>query len=157
VYLGLKKTDLDLPMFIHEARGMPACVFARFGVCSSTAHRPPYRVDAHAEKGVEKRVEVDNLSEVEVSAKVAALLHGFDHSSLLADHSSPPLSSAIVLHLSLARARAFTSPVSLSSSFAVPLVHDGVLFVERTCHRRGSASFMYERVHQTNRWLSWSV
>ncbi|KZT71204.1 NDUFA2, NADH ubiquinone oxidoreductase 10.5kD subunit [Daedalea quercina L-15889] len=56
-YPVLKKHNPDLPIMIREANGTPARVFARF------------------ERGVEKHVEVDNLSENDVAARVAQLLN----------------------------------------------------------------------------------
>ncbi|KAG8848440.1 hypothetical protein FRB96_001226 [Tulasnella sp. 330] len=55
-YPYLKKHNPDLPVMIREAKGTPARVFARF------------------ESGVEKHVELDNLSSVDVQSKVAELL-----------------------------------------------------------------------------------
>lgn len=63
-------------MLIREAEGTPARAFARFGAsysryCSGgSAH-----VTEHAERGVEKHVELDNLSSTEVESKVAQLLN----------------------------------------------------------------------------------
>ncbi|KAG6376796.1 NDUFA2, NADH ubiquinone oxidoreductase 10.5kD subunit [Boletus reticuloceps] len=55
-YSFIKKHNPDLPVLIREATGTPARVFARF------------------ERGVEKHVELDNLSSSEVASKVAQLL-----------------------------------------------------------------------------------
>ncbi|KAF9515355.1 hypothetical protein BS47DRAFT_1376265 [Hydnum rufescens UP504] len=55
-YPALKKSNPDLPVLIREAKGTPARVFARF------------------ERGVEKHVELDNLSATDVQQKVASLL-----------------------------------------------------------------------------------
>ncbi|KDQ51881.1 hypothetical protein JAAARDRAFT_139498 [Jaapia argillacea MUCL 33604] len=55
-YPAIKKANPDLPVLIREATGTPARVFARF------------------ERGVEKHVEVDNLSSSDVASKVAQLL-----------------------------------------------------------------------------------
>ncbi|GBE84206.1 NDUFA2, NADH ubiquinone oxidoreductase 10.5kD subunit [Sparassis latifolia] len=56
-YPILKKHNPDLPILIREAKGTPARVFARY------------------ERGVEKHVEVDNLSSSDVASKVAQLLN----------------------------------------------------------------------------------
>ncbi|OBZ78332.1 NADH-ubiquinone oxidoreductase 10 subunit [Grifola frondosa] len=56
-YPVLKQHNPDLPIMIREANGTPARVFARF------------------ERGVEKHVEVDNLSSNDVASKVAQLLN----------------------------------------------------------------------------------
>ncbi|KAF9240026.1 NDUFA2, NADH ubiquinone oxidoreductase 10.5kD subunit [Melanogaster broomeanus] len=55
-YPSIKKYNPNLPILIREATGTPARVFARF------------------ERGVEKHVELDNLSSSEVATKVAQLL-----------------------------------------------------------------------------------
>ncbi|KAG6336219.1 hypothetical protein ID866_2870 [Astraeus odoratus] len=55
-YPVIKKHNPDLLVLIREANGTPARVFARF------------------ERGVEKHVELDNLSSGEVASKVAQLL-----------------------------------------------------------------------------------
>ncbi|KLO15187.1 NADH dehydrogenase alpha subcomplex subunit 2 [Schizopora paradoxa] len=55
-YPALKKHNPDLPILIREASGTPARAFARF------------------EYGVEKHVELDNLSAKDVEQKVAQLL-----------------------------------------------------------------------------------
>jgi len=55
-YPTIKKHNPDLPVLIREATGTPARVFARF------------------EHGVEKSVELDNLSAVDVETKVAQLI-----------------------------------------------------------------------------------
>ncbi|KAH7890429.1 NDUFA2, NADH ubiquinone oxidoreductase 10.5kD subunit [Phlebopus sp. FC_14] len=55
-YPIIKRYNPDLPLLIREASGTPARVFARF------------------ERGVEKHVELDNLSSSDVAAKVAQLL-----------------------------------------------------------------------------------
>ncbi|KAF8132434.1 NDUFA2, NADH ubiquinone oxidoreductase 10.5kD subunit [Boletus edulis] len=55
-YPFIKKHNPDLPVLIREATGTPARVFARF------------------ERGVEKHVELDDLSSSEVASKVAQLL-----------------------------------------------------------------------------------
>jgi len=55
-YPALKKSNPDLPVLIREAKGTPARVFARF------------------ERGVEKHVELDNLSANDVSSKVQSLV-----------------------------------------------------------------------------------
>jgi len=56
-YPIIKKHNPDLPILIREATGTPARVFARF------------------ERGVEKHVELDDLSEAEVVSKVEELLN----------------------------------------------------------------------------------
>ncbi|KAH9918061.1 NDUFA2, NADH ubiquinone oxidoreductase 10.5kD subunit [Fomitopsis serialis] len=55
-YPVLKQHNPDLPIMIREAKGTPARVFARF------------------ERGVERHVEVDNLSEKDIASKVSQLL-----------------------------------------------------------------------------------
>ncbi|TFK37118.1 thioredoxin-like protein [Crucibulum laeve] len=55
-YPSIKQNNPDLPVLIREASGTPARVFARF------------------ERGVEKHVELDNLSASDVESKVAQLL-----------------------------------------------------------------------------------
>ncbi|KAF4566279.1 hypothetical protein EYR40_001903 [Pleurotus pulmonarius] len=55
-YPVIKQHNPDLPVLIREATGTPARVFARF------------------EHGLEKHVELDNLSSTEVETKVAQLL-----------------------------------------------------------------------------------
>ncbi|KAI0037112.1 thioredoxin-like protein [Vararia minispora EC-137] len=55
-YPVIKKHNPNLPFMIREATGTPARVFARF------------------ERGVEKHVELDNLSSEDVAEKVAQLL-----------------------------------------------------------------------------------
>ncbi|OCH91770.1 NADH dehydrogenase alpha subcomplex subunit 2 [Obba rivulosa] len=56
-YPTLKQHNPDLPILIREAQGTPARIFARF------------------ERGVEKHVEVDNLSSSDVASKVSQLLN----------------------------------------------------------------------------------
>ncbi|VDB92396.1 unnamed protein product [Peniophora sp. CBMAI 1063] len=56
-YPTLKQHNPDLPVLIREATGTPARAFARF------------------EKGVEKHVELENLSAEDVGAKLTQLLH----------------------------------------------------------------------------------
>ncbi|KAJ2924050.1 hypothetical protein H1R20_g1598, partial [Candolleomyces eurysporus] len=55
-YPVIKKHNQDLPVLIREAEGVPARAFARF------------------ERGVEKSVELDDLSSAEVESEVAQLL-----------------------------------------------------------------------------------
>ncbi|KIM43692.1 hypothetical protein M413DRAFT_443601 [Hebeloma cylindrosporum] len=55
-YPVIKKHNPDLPVLIREAQGTPARVFARF------------------ERGVEKHIELDNMSASEVETKVGQLL-----------------------------------------------------------------------------------
>ncbi|KII85406.1 hypothetical protein PLICRDRAFT_44699 [Plicaturopsis crispa FD-325 SS-3] len=55
-YPIIKKHNPDLPVLIREATDTPARVFARY------------------ERGVEKHVELDNLSSSDVESKVAQLL-----------------------------------------------------------------------------------
>ncbi|KAL0958851.1 hypothetical protein HGRIS_014170 [Hohenbuehelia grisea] len=55
-YPIIKKHNPDLPVLIREAADTPARVFARF------------------ERGVERHVELDNLSSADVESKVAQLL-----------------------------------------------------------------------------------
>ncbi|KAF5310123.1 hypothetical protein D9619_010379 [Psilocybe cf. subviscida] len=55
-YPTIKKHNPDLPVMIREATGTPARIFARF------------------EHGVEKHVELDNLSAAEVEKSVETLL-----------------------------------------------------------------------------------
>ncbi|TCD64971.1 hypothetical protein EIP91_003384 [Steccherinum ochraceum] len=56
-YPTLKQHNPDLPIMIREAKGTPARVFARF------------------ERGVEKHVEVENLSQNDVASRIAQLLN----------------------------------------------------------------------------------
>jgi len=56
-YPVIKKHNPDLPVLIREATGTPARMFARF------------------ERGVEKHVELDDLSAMEVETKVGQLLN----------------------------------------------------------------------------------
>ncbi|GJF00453.1 NADH-ubiquinone oxidoreductase 10.5 kDa subunit [Phanerochaete sordida] len=56
-YPVLKQHNPDLPILIREARDTPARVFARF------------------ERGVEKHVDVENLSESDVASRIAQLLN----------------------------------------------------------------------------------
>ncbi|KAK7689604.1 hypothetical protein QCA50_007396 [Cerrena zonata] len=56
-YPTLKQHNPDLPILIREAKGTPARVFARF------------------ERGVEKQVDVENLSSKDVATRVAQLLN----------------------------------------------------------------------------------
>ncbi|KAF8632666.1 hypothetical protein AX17_004798 [Amanita inopinata Kibby_2008] len=55
-YPVIKKHNPDLPVLIREATGTPARAFARF------------------ERGVEKHVELDNLSATDVESKISRLL-----------------------------------------------------------------------------------
>ncbi|RDB26656.1 NADH-ubiquinone oxidoreductase 10 subunit [Hypsizygus marmoreus] len=55
-YPAIKQHNPDLPVLIREASGTPARVFARF------------------ERGVERHVELDNLSAKDVETKVVQLL-----------------------------------------------------------------------------------
>ncbi|TFK23336.1 NADH dehydrogenase, alpha subcomplex, subunit 2 [Coprinopsis marcescibilis] len=55
-YPVIKQSNQDLPVLIREAEGTPARAFARF------------------ERGVEKHVELENLSSTQVASKVAELL-----------------------------------------------------------------------------------
>ncbi|KAJ3876135.1 thioredoxin-like protein [Lentinula edodes] len=55
-YPTIKDLNPDLPVLIREAKDTPARIFARF------------------ERGVEKHVELDNLSASDVETKVAQLL-----------------------------------------------------------------------------------
>ncbi|KAH9475984.1 NADH-ubiquinone oxidoreductase 10.5 kDa subunit [Psilocybe cubensis] len=55
-YPIIKQHNPDLPVLVREASGTPARVFVRF------------------ERGVEKHVELDNLSAAEVETKVGQLL-----------------------------------------------------------------------------------
>ncbi|CAL1710588.1 unnamed protein product [Somion occarium] len=56
-YPTIKQHNPDLPILIREAKGTPARVFARF------------------ERGVEKHVEVENLSSSDVASRVSQLLN----------------------------------------------------------------------------------
>ncbi|KAG2360408.1 NADH dehydrogenase alpha subcomplex subunit 2 [Suillus spraguei] len=56
-YPIIKKYNPDLPVMIREANGTPARMFARF------------------ERGVEKHVELDDLSSSDVAASVARILN----------------------------------------------------------------------------------
>ncbi|KAI6129336.1 NDUFA2, NADH ubiquinone oxidoreductase 10.5kD subunit [Pisolithus croceorrhizus] len=64
-YPVMKKHNPDLPILIREASGTPARVFARF------AEFLPF-----IGRGVEKHVELDNLSSGDVTSRVARLLSG---------------------------------------------------------------------------------
>ncbi|KAG6883951.1 hypothetical protein C0993_002547 [Termitomyces sp. T159_Od127] len=55
-YATIKQHNPDLPVLIREANGTPARVFARF------------------ERGLEKHVELDNLSAKDVESKVVQLV-----------------------------------------------------------------------------------
>jgi len=55
-YPLIKKSNQNLPVLIREAEGTPARAFVRF------------------ERGVEKHVELDNLSSTQVSSRIAELL-----------------------------------------------------------------------------------
>ncbi|KZV83977.1 NADH dehydrogenase, alpha subcomplex, subunit 2 [Exidia glandulosa HHB12029] len=55
-YAAVKKANPDVPLLVREASGTPARVFARF------------------ERGVERHVEVDGLSEQEVDKAVSSLV-----------------------------------------------------------------------------------
>ncbi|PWN22799.1 NADH dehydrogenase, alpha subcomplex, subunit 2 [Microstroma glucosiphilum] len=55
-YKGIKASNPELPFLVREAHGTPARIFARF------------------ERGVEKQVEVDGLSEQDVQKKFQELL-----------------------------------------------------------------------------------
>ncbi|OJA16451.1 hypothetical protein AZE42_03796 [Rhizopogon vesiculosus] len=55
-YPVIKKHNPDLPVMIREANGTPARMFARF------------------ERGVEKHVDLENLSSSDVAASVARIL-----------------------------------------------------------------------------------
>ncbi|KAG8221528.1 NDUFA2, NADH ubiquinone oxidoreductase 10.5kD subunit [Butyriboletus roseoflavus] len=74
-YPIIKKHNPDLPVLIREATGTPSRVFARFGAFPV---RFRARVDGctkrTVERGVEKHVELDNLSSSEVASKIAQLL-----------------------------------------------------------------------------------
>jgi NADH dehydrogenase (ubiquinone) 1 alpha subcomplex subunit 2 len=73
-YPVIKKHNPDLPVLIREANGTPARVFARFGACTlAVVSLLPYVLKP--EHGVEKHVELDGLSEVEVVSKVEQLLN----------------------------------------------------------------------------------
>jgi hypothetical protein len=75
-YPVIKQHNPDLPVLIREARDTPARVFARFGVSyfplvSSSFTHQSYGT---SERGVERHVEIDNLSLSDIDAKVAQLL-----------------------------------------------------------------------------------
>ncbi|KZO90631.1 NADH dehydrogenase alpha subcomplex subunit 2 [Calocera viscosa TUFC12733] len=55
-YPALKKANPDLPVLVREAAGTPARIFARF------------------ERGLEKHVDVDNLSASDIERKVSELV-----------------------------------------------------------------------------------
>jgi hypothetical protein len=84
-YPVIKQHNPDLPVLIREASGTPARVFARFGMCTSVClvsvstlfpciHDISPPLPVFTEKGVEKHVELDNLSQADVESKVAQLL-----------------------------------------------------------------------------------
>lgn len=76
-YPVLKKHNPDLPILIREAKDTPARVFARYGTSGVMfqAHIfTPCCFRSLKERGVEKHVEVDNLSSTDVASKVAQLL-----------------------------------------------------------------------------------
>lgn len=76
-YPAIKQYNPDLPVLIREATGTPARAFARFGaLCTRRAHcYPPHACPfIPTERGVEKHVELDDLSAPEVEAKIARLL-----------------------------------------------------------------------------------
>lgn len=60
-------------MLVREATGTPARVFARFGMYTVFLGWPPTDF-IPTERGVEKHVELDNLSAAEVETKVGQLL-----------------------------------------------------------------------------------
>ncbi|KAG9220020.1 hypothetical protein CCMSSC00406_0006933 [Pleurotus cornucopiae] len=75
-YPVIKQHNPDLPVLIREATGTPARVFARFGAYFTFAW---YTTDVNPalwqpEHGLEKHVELDNLSSTEVETRVAQLL-----------------------------------------------------------------------------------
>jgi len=55
-YPTIKKANPDLPVLIREAAGTPARIFARF------------------DRGLEKHVDVDNLSAADIEAQVSKLV-----------------------------------------------------------------------------------
>ncbi|KAG8909635.1 hypothetical protein FRC00_009749 [Tulasnella sp. 408] len=78
-YPYLKKHNPDLPVLIREARGTPARAFARFGTYSrnqpTSCQSELRNADLTPEYGVEKHVELDNLSTTDVQTKVTELLN----------------------------------------------------------------------------------
>ncbi|KAI6130976.1 NDUFA2, NADH ubiquinone oxidoreductase 10.5kD subunit [Pisolithus croceorrhizus] len=82
-YPVMKKHNPDLPILIREASGTPARVFARFGAflvhVLQRALRPSLGLAEllpFIGRGVEKHVELDNLSSGDVTSRVARLLSG---------------------------------------------------------------------------------
>ena len=72
----LKLYNPDLPILIREAQGTPARIFARFGEHGKLCF---FRIVAHEslhvlERGVEKHVDLENLSSADVANKVSQLL-----------------------------------------------------------------------------------
>lgn len=72
-YPVIKQHNPDLPVLIREATGTPARAFARFGA-SCTRRAIVTHLMSPTERGVEKHVELDDLSAPEVEAKIARLL-----------------------------------------------------------------------------------
>jgi NADH dehydrogenase (ubiquinone) 1 alpha subcomplex subunit 2 len=73
-YPLLKKNNPDLPVLIREVQDTPARVFARFGACFESIGFPCLLILCCLERGVEKHVELDNLSSADVERKVSDLL-----------------------------------------------------------------------------------
>jgi hypothetical protein len=76
-YPVIKEHNPDLPVLIREASGTPARVFARFGAYRLSLQHPSYPAVTtynFTEAGVERKVELDNLSSSDVAAKIAQLL-----------------------------------------------------------------------------------
>lgn len=77
-YPVLKQHNPDLPILIREAKGTPARVFARFGEFSSLFESFTLLKARHGhpiERGVEKHVDIENLSHGDVTSKVSELLN----------------------------------------------------------------------------------
>lgn len=76
-YPVIKQHNPDLPVLIREASGTPARVFARFGahrLSSQHPSHPTVMTYNFIEAGVEKKIELDNLSSSDVEAKISRLL-----------------------------------------------------------------------------------
>lgn len=74
-YPVLKKNNPDTPVLIREVRDTPARMFARYGVSYILVQVDfIFSLFWCSERGVEKHVELDNLSSAEVERKVSDLL-----------------------------------------------------------------------------------
>ena len=71
----MKQANPDLPILIRQAKGTPARVFARFGVCSELLCCSSFANWRHlVERGVEKHVEVEGLPASDVASRISQLL-----------------------------------------------------------------------------------